>query len=81
MNSSKPEVTRRSGQRPWRVTVCRTGMMCHTRRPDKAASVRARTSVRIDGMDPSSYTPTGVSVMMKVANIITRSQEGLPCTR
>ena len=27
--------------------VCRTGVMCHTRRQDKAASVRARTSVRM----------------------------------
>ena len=38
--------------------------------------IRVRLCDTFDGMDPSSCTPTRVSVMMRVAAILTHLQEG-----
>src|SRR5947207_15998442 len=68
----------REGKRgvPWLHTRCgvRYAMPHRVSTPPEQGSPRYGgdriASIRIDGMDPSSCTPTRVSVMMKVGGII-----------
>src|SRR5438067_1763850 len=68
----------REGKRgvPWLHTLCgvRYAMPHRVSTPPEQGSPRYGgdriASIRIDGMDPSSCTPTRVSVMMKVGGII-----------